>query len=248
MSKSSESTQADWHSQGISRDRIRYLFKQHWVESRSQQGLVAPEVSEVTHYFGTRPISWMGPLITGAAPRCKLPSESLALQAPENCTTMDEKCKVSDTTGLTSQRNCFVSRGSRAEYLYKQHWLCSKETRPLQTLHGTQFHNCAPNAYNETLEAKVCEPKPVKNGMSLHAIPELELLCLNQTLPLKPEDLMNASSPSLLENKDKPRRVGQRLSELASKGIKMEADLVLLAELSKVRYALHGFENYCYIL
>ena len=233
MSQSNEcSVSSCLHSQGISRDRIRYLFKQHWTVSDSQQGVVAPKVPEVTHYFGTRPFSWMGPLVTE---RRMSPSRN-SISIPNQVVV---ECEISETSCLTNQPDRPVSRGSRAEYLYKQHWLNSKETG--QKHDDTQLHNGDSNEFKAALGASSCGPIIVKKSRSLQAISEDELIelapkNLKEKDLLEPKDSMSASSSSLLADEVKPQSVGQRLSELASKSIIMEADLVLLAEHGKVRY------------
>jgi hypothetical protein len=149
-------------------------------------------------------------------------------------------CGISETPELIFQRDHPVSRGSRAEYLYTHHWLHTKEALQLQKLEGTPSHINTVDDSEEAVEIKFCGQKTVQKGMSLQTISELgamelEVLGLHQS-PLEAKRSTNASPTHLLEDAKKPRRVGQRLSELASKNIKMEADLVLLAEHGKVCY------------
>lgn len=233
MSTSNVCTHAECsHSHGISRNRIRYLFKQHWAVSQSQQSLVAPDVAEVTHYFGTRPISWMGPLV---AERRMSPFRD-SISKPNLVAT---GCGISEIPDLIFQRDHPVSRGSRAEYLYKQHWLHSKVELEWQKHDDTRSLTSNADECKVVVEIDFCGQKTLKKGTSLQSISELGVMnleshSLDQERPLESNDSINAPSTHLLENADMPRRVGHMLSELGSKNIKMEADLVLLADHGKV--------------
>jgi hypothetical protein len=178
----------------------------------------------------------MGPLITE-----RRMSPFLNLVFTQNQGAVE--CGIPETTGLTFQRDRH-SRGSRAEHLYKQHWLHSKEAGQSQELIDTQFNIAITDDSRRELAIKSCVQKAVNQGSSLQSISELGNIVeldpqsLHQKILPEKEDFKIFSSIPLLEDEANPRMVGQRLSELVSQSIKMEADLVLLAEHGKVRYSI----------
>lgn len=216
------------HGQGISADRIRYLFEEHWVNTESEV-VAAPEV-EVSHYFGTRPISWMGPMV---AQRRMSPLRDFV----QISNHVDVKCQKSETANLILENDCRASlRGSRAEHLYQEHWLCSKEKRQCQQLIGTRHHTISTKHSKGFPTTDLLEQRAVQTCKlwptisELGSIVEVDAQSLYQSHPLESEDSMNDSYISLVKNEDEAQRVGQRLSVLESDSIEMQADLVVLAQ------------------
>ncbi len=128
--------------------------------------------------------------------------------------------------------------------MFKQHWLHSRETEQFQERNDTEFHIGSVDDARGALAIKFCGQLEVKKGASLPTISEsgstleVEPQNLYQKLPIELDYMINASSNPFLEDEDNPlpQRAGQRLIELASKSIKMEADLVILTEHGKVSH------------